>query len=204
MQKSLFRKCLFLLAALFLLIGLDHETVVQVKAANYKTLYKKFLQKKYKEKPQGTYIKKFYIINIDKIGAPELVYTDGSYGAAGNGTMYVYTIKNGKVKKAGEFSNRTGASVFKYNGKTRSIWGEVSSGTYLYLARCQYKNGKLKPMYICGYDGGGDSKPQYYVDDYAKKVNKAKYKSYFKKHFKSVKWKTYTMKELTLKNIKAI
>lgn len=187
MKKSRIRKLLFLLAALFLLTGVEYGTAVQVEAANYKTLYKKFLRKKYKEKGNADYTKKFYIINIDKKGVPELVYTDGAYGAAANGLFEVYTVKKGKVKKMGEFPNRTGASSFQYNGKNGAVWGEISSGTYGYFDRYQFKNGKWKAVFQCRYSLVSNDTLEYYVKD--KKVSKAVYDDYFKKHFKSIKWK---------------
>ena len=132
MKKSSIRKLLFLLAALFLLTGVEYASAVPAEAAGYKTLYKKFLRKKYKEKGMDGYTKKFFIINIDKKGVPELVYTDGSYGPSAHGVFEVYTIKKGKVKKAGEFTNRTAASSFQYNGKNKaeavSLW--IGAGRY--------------------------------------------------------------------------
>ena len=70
MKNFSIRKVLFLLAALFLLTGVEYASAVPAEAAGYKTLYKKFLRKKYKEKGMDGYTKKFFIINIDKKGVP--------------------------------------------------------------------------------------------------------------------------------------
>ena len=202
MKKFSIRKVLFLLAALFLLTGVEYASAVPAEAAGYKTLYKKFLRKKYKEKGMDGYTKKFFIINIDKKGVPELVYTDGSYGPSAHGVFEVYTIKKGKVKKAGEFTNRTAASSFQYNGKNKAVWGEMIGNTYAYFDRYQFKNGKWKAVFQCRYSLGNNNMLQYYVKN--RRAGNGVYDNYFNKHYKSIKWKKYEMKNLTLKRINAI
>ena len=43
---------------------------------------------------------------------------------------------------------------------------------------------------------------QYYVKN--RRVGKGVYDNYFNKHYKSIKWKNYKMKKLTLKRINAV
>ena len=114
----------------------------------------------------------------------------------------VYTIKKGKVKKAGEFTNRTAASSFQYNGKNKAVWGEMIGNTYAYFDRYQFKNGKWKAVFQCRYSLGNNNMLQYYVKN--RRAGKGVYDNYFNKHYKSIKWKKYEMKNLTLKRINAI
>lgn len=202
MNKKRICKLLFFLLALFLFIGIRNESAAAAKGGSYKILYRKFLQKKTNEKIDGNYVKRFYLLNVDKKGVPELFYTNGSHGAAGNGVIEVYTIKKQKVRKIGQFTHSMGERPYiHYNKKTSSVFGKAPWLAYGYFDRYNYQGGKWKSVYNCGY-GINRNEMQYYTQ--GRIVSKTAYKNFEKKHFKSLKWKKYKMKELTPKNLKTI
>lgn len=205
MNRKKICKFAFLLLMLFLLIGIGNEPVAAANGGNYKVLYRKFLQKKSREKTYSsvTCIKKFYLLNIDKKGVPELFYTDGSYGVSGIGIVEVYTIKKQKVIRIGYFAHYMAETPpsFYFNRKTKSIFGKAAESHHGSFIRYNYQGGKWKAVYNCGYGTNG-GKMKYYIQ--SRSVSKTALKKYYKKHFKSIKWKKYKMKELTPENLKAI
>ncbi len=199
-------RLLFLLIALFTIVTICNFDSVEAKT-NEKLIYQKFLRREYKKPYSGDGGKRgFYLINLDGKGVRELVLTRGKVGGWGNSSFYVYTIKKGKVKRIGSFLHRSGCACFEYNKKLKTIKGETilinNAHGYLDSIRYRCKNNRLKEEFIClewrhiinankhGYGG--------------KTVSKAKYNKYHKKHYSSIKWKKYYMKELTPRNINAL
>lgn len=125
--------------------------------------------------------KKFYDINKD--GKPEMILT---YPAGVRGGCTIYTIKSGKVKRAGKVSGLCGQMVSKWKGNKKYIvieWsnGASDSGFTVY----KLKSGKLKKVteYRGWYDYSTDSAK---FSKNNKSISRASYNSAQKKIGKSV------------------
>ncbi|MCI8730884.1 MAG: hypothetical protein HFH58_06350 [Lachnospiraceae bacterium] len=182
------------------------ESQMQVNAKagkKYKKLYKKFLAKgviKGKSGSRGV-INWYYLININKSGAPELVVMQDGGGLA---TYYIYTISGGKVKLCGECTAKGISSappvlkyVSKYKGIETSGWTNGIGGVWSNLF--QVSKGKLVHKYHVR--SAEYPKKEYYIgttDTKCRKVGKAACNRYYKKYFS--KAKTYKMIKNTAAN----
>lgn len=160
--------------------------------ANYKKLYKKFLeQSQIKIGSSSIQPKWYYVLNIDKKGVPELIVCYGGPIAE----YYVYTVKNNKVKYLGECIAR-GISIDNpqiyyvpsQKGLSVSGWTNGIGGAWSNLF--VISNSKLvQKRHIMSYfDSNG--KEVYQVGttaDTAKNVTKAIYNNYYNKYFKDQK-----------------
>lgn len=107
-------RLLFLIFAMLTIVTVCYANPVQAKT-NEKLIYQKFLRKEYKKPYSGDGGKRgFYLINLDREGAKELVLTRGESGTTGDSTFYVYTIKNKRVRQVGLFYHRSACRFFEY------------------------------------------------------------------------------------------
>ena len=154
---------------------------------NYGKLYKNFLK-------NDKNSKWYYVKDIDLNGIPDLVTTSG-----GSPTMQytVYTIKNGKVAKAGSCSTRMGSMTqpilyYKttYKGIYTSGWSNYVGGSWGNLYTLSGK--KVKHIYHAREEHS--PKDVYYTgttDTNCKKVSKSSYQKFCKKYFTG--YKKYNM-----------
>ena len=175
----------------------------RTEAASYKTIYKKFLSKK--TTTIDNYPVKlnwYYVINIDKKGAPELIVTSGGGAMT---SYYIYTVSDGKLKYIGSIASRgvsTNPPTFMYNAKQKGLvtsgWINHIGGVWSQIY-CISKS-KINSKYLIetSYDSKG--KLVYEITPSHKIVSKSKFNSYKKKYFKSQK--TYKMKNNTTANLK--
>lgn len=204
-------RLLFLIIAMFTITTMCNFNSVEAKT-NEKLIYQKFLRKEYKKPYSGNGTKRgFYLINLDGKGVRELVLTRGESGTTGDSTFYVYTMINKRVKQIGSFYHRSDCRFFEYSNKIKSIRCETTAGFARYwFSRYKCKSNKLKPEFCCSNEYLSSSKKMQYVIDRSvngyggKTVSKTRYDRYYKKHYSSIKWKKYYMKELTLNNINAL
>lgn len=170
--------------------------------------YKKFLKKERKKKESYMYdgnntIEKFSIINLDKNKTPEMVLQKGSL-------YYVYTFKNGKVKKTDIDNMYTLDERFYYYPK---------SGIY---TRCSARDGfittafvkltgtkikyKLSEQTIMGSSNYSNDYPsaKYYkiTTKGSKKISKKTFKSTLKKLTRGKKGKVAKFYSNTVSNRK--
>lgn len=199
-------RLLFLIFAMLTIVTVCYANPVQAKT-NEKLIYQKFLRKEYKKLYSGNGAKRgFYLIDLDGKGVKELVLTREESGATGDSTFYVYTIKNKRVRQIGLFYHRSACRFFEYNNKAKSIRCETTAGSaHYWFRRYKCKSNKLKPEFCCSNEYSSSKKVRYIINRNAngyggKTVSKAEYNRYYKKHYSSIKWKKYYMKELTLSN----
>lgn len=154
---------------------------------SYGKLYKKFLQ-------NDKNSKWYYVKDIDKNGIPDLVTT---FGGSPIMQYTVYTIKSGKVVKAGSCSTKMGSStqpIFYYKSKYKGIytsgWTNFVGGSWGNL----YTLSKNKVKHIYHAREEHNPKDVYYTgttDTNCKKVSKSSYQKFCKKYFTG--YKKYNM-----------
>lgn len=151
----------------------------------------------------GNYTEKakyYYVLNIDKSGLPELIVTSGSGGL---NSYFVYGIKNGKMIKLGECSEK-GSSVppriryvSRYKGILMQGWTNYVGGSWSNLY------GISGSRLVRTYHAREEHYPRdkYYTgktDKQEKKVSRSSCAAFVKKYFKS--YKTYVMLNNTAAN----
>ncbi len=159
---------------------------------NYTKLYEKYLAAHRND------LKWYYIINVDKKGAPEMVTT---YGGGGITSYDVFTISGGKVVNIGNYSAK-GISMsnptFQYVSRNHCLlaqgWINGIGGTW---ARLMTVSGtKLVDKYFLREDHGYSD--TYYIGTSSENMStttKAKFMQYYEKNAKG--WQTLFMKKNT-------
>ena len=141
---------------------------------DYNQIYYKYLASHHKD------IRWYYILNVDKTGAPEMITTSSGGGT----TSYnVYTISGSKVVLAGSY----GAKGISMSPPTISYVG----GTWANMYGMSAKKLVLK-YHAREAHSRGDSYYYGRTDSSAKRVSKAAYIRYYNTYFKN--HKTYKMK----------
>lgn len=159
---------------------------------NYTKLYEKYLAAHRND------LKWYYIINVDKKGAPEMVAT---YGGGGITSYDVFTISSGKVVKVGSYAVRgIGMSnpTFHYVAKRKCLlaegWINTIGGSW---SRLMTVSGTklVNKYYLREEHGYSDS---YYIgtsDENAVATTKAKYLQYYNDNVKG--WQAIYLKKNT-------
>lgn len=196
-MKNIRKKMITMLFLLLLIMPVVSLPGTKAEAAPaYKKLYQKYLTTHRK------YDKKFYILNVDQKGVPELITSSGSMGIGG---YKVFTVKKGSVVQIGDFVCKGGSSCLYYNRKYKGLyasgWTNGIGGSWgnVYVI----SNGKLRLKYHARE--AHNPKDVYYYgknDVSAKKVSRSAYKKYVKKYMSN--YKSYEMKDNTPSNRKKI
>lgn len=152
-------------------------------------------------------IKSFCLLDIDQNGTPELIVKDASANSEIS-TRYIYTVKDGKLKYCGNYSQR-GQAELQYSEKYKSIyywwWSNSIGGSGNSLLKI--KNGKLKQYkyLFSAVESQNSAKMVYWfgsTEKDAEKVSKKKFDSLNKKYFKD--FKTYSFYDNTRANIEKV
>ena len=178
--------------------GKSATCTVTVEKANYKELYRKFLEKD-EVKAGNTTIEPgwFRIVNIDRKDVPELVIVDEDF-LSPFCEYHVYTVKSGKVKYLGCASLKGMGTkpVIWYNKKYKGIYvgGWVNGVGGAWEGVYSISGSKLK-MTRYAYEGyvWGTEKKEYKIGAKQTKVSKTKYKAYCKKNKYMAKYNTLEM-----------
>lgn len=161
---------------------------------NYKAFYKAFLEKGVIK--DGNYNVKasyYYVLNVDKSGVPELIVSSDGGGIT---VYYVYTVRNGKVVKLGDYATR-GISVVpyfyyvsKYKGLMASGWTNGVGGSWSNMYAVSGK--KLVRTYHAREEHyQGDKYWTGTTDKKEKRVSRSACSAFVKKYFG--KYKKYNM-----------
>ena len=156
---------------------------------DYNQIYYKYLASHHKD------IRWYYILNVDKTGAPETITTSSGGGT----TSYnVYTISGSKVVLAGSYGAKgismsppTISYVSKYKCLYADGWTNFIGGTWANMYGMSAKKLVLK-YHAREAHSRGDSYYYGRTDSSAKRVSKAAYIRYYNTYFKN--HKTYKMK----------
>lgn len=166
---------------------------VTVTEGEYKKLYREFLA------ANSRSCGKFYVLNVDKKGVPELITIPKGTGAI---IQYdVYTIKNNKVVLAGTYAAKGMGAYVSYSAKSKALyasgwinyiggaWGKLYGISGYKLVQTHYMRGEsnLRTVYYTGKNAAS-----------AKKVSRSAYEKYFNKYYKG--YKSYRMLENTAAN----
>lgn len=183
-------------------------------AANYKSVYKKLLQKSKisytdsyniarTEKPSY-----FALLDIDKNGVPELFVSSLKPDNAFLSTV-IFSVKNGKAVFCGEYYHK-GDSYIHYSKKHKALydyyWINGVGGAGERLCRLsKYKLKEYKHLYAENKSAFSDVRIYKYASNGAdlKTVSAAKSTSLYNKYFKETRQK-YTLKKNTAANRKKL
>ena len=154
---------------------------------NYNQIYYNYLSSHRRS------IKWYYILNVDKKGAPEMIT---AYSSGGVTRYNVYIISGNKVVLAGSYNARgvgyppTFSYVSKYQCLYADGWTNSIGGTW---ANMYGISGKKLVWRYHARETHGRSDSYYYgrTDSSAKRVSKSAYIKYYNQYFKN--HKTYKM-----------
>lgn len=172
----------------------SYKCKMTVTEGDYKKLYREFLTAK-----RGS-IGKFYVLNVDRKGCPELITIPTGMGF----TLVhydVYTIKNNKVVLAGSYAAKGMGSYVYYCAKSKALyasgWTNFAGGTWGNL----FGISKYKLVQTHHTREEANPKSVYYIgktDTSARKTSKSAYLKYFNKYYKG--YKKYSMLDNTAVN----
>ena len=172
----------------------SYKCKVTVTEGDYKKLYREFLAANRRS------IGKFYVLNVDKKGCPELITIPTGLGGA---IIHydVYTVKSNKVVLAGSYAAKGMGSYVYYSAKSKGLyasgwtnyiggaWGNLFGISKYKLVQTHHMRAASNPKYVY-YTGK--------TDTLAKKVSKSAYNKYFNKYYKG--YKKYRMLDNTTAN----
>lgn len=172
----------------------SYKCKVTVTEGDYKKLYREFLAAN-----RGS-IGKFYVLNVDKKGVPELITIPTGLGGA---IIHydVYTVKSNKVVLSGSYAGKGMGAYVYYSAKAKALyasgWTNYIGGVWGNL----FGISKYKLVQTHHMREASNPKAVYYTgktDTSAKKVSKSAYLKYFNKYYKG--YKKYRMLENTAAN----